>query len=133
MPPLPSLKYSCATVCPMLQLVEADTLTEIFRDNAHLCSKVSESEIQHFIHCIEKNRNVKYLKFLQTIVQGGKGSRRAQEMVMNEVGYICATTMLVTCSYTASCQICKTWVTFQLPEPYTSTVTLCTIRALTPK
>ena len=68
-----------------LQLVEADTLTEIFRDNAYLCSKVTESEIQHFIHCIEKSRNVKYLKFLQTIVQGGKGSRRAQEMVMNEV------------------------------------------------
>ena len=67
------------------QLVEADTLTEIFRDNPYLCSKVTESEIQHFIHCIEKSRNVKYLKFLQTIVKGGKGSRRAQEMVMNEV------------------------------------------------
>ena len=46
---------------------------------------MTESEIQHFIHCIEKSRNVKYLKFLQTIVKGGKGSRRAQEMVMNEV------------------------------------------------
>ena len=73
-----------------IQLVEADTLTEIFRDNAYLCGKVTESEIQHFIHCIEKSRNVKYLKFLQTIVQGGRevggqGSRRAQEMVMNEV------------------------------------------------
>ena len=50
-----------------------------------MCSKVTESEIQHFIHCIEKSRNVKYLRFLQTIVKGGKGSRRAQEMVMNEV------------------------------------------------
>ena len=69
----------------VIQLVEADTLTEIFRDNPYLCSKVTESEIQHFIHCIEKSRNVKYLKFLQTIVKGGKGSRRAQEMVMNEV------------------------------------------------
>lgn len=68
-----------------IQLVEADTLTEIFRDNPYLCSKVTESEIQHFIHCIEKSRNVKYLRFLQTIVKGGKGSRRAQEMVMNEV------------------------------------------------
>ena len=79
-------KFHCSTllyVC--MQLVEADTLTEIFRDNPYLCSKVTESEIQHFIHCIEKSRNVKYLKFLQTIVKGGKGSRRAQEMVMNEV------------------------------------------------
>ena len=74
-----------ASVFYYLQLVEADTLTEIFRDNPYLCSKVTESEIQHFIHCIEKSRNVKYLKFLQTIVQGGKGSRRTQEMVMNEV------------------------------------------------
>ena len=67
------------------QVVEAETLTEIFRDNAHLCSKVTESEVQHFVHCIEKSRNVKYLKFFQTIVQGGKGSRRAQEMVTEEV------------------------------------------------
>lgn len=67
-------------------MVEAETLTEIFRDNAHLCSKVTESEVQHFIHCIEKSRNVKFLLFFQTIVQGGKGSRRAQEMVIEEVG-----------------------------------------------
>ncbi|XP_064398624.1 inositol 1,4,5-trisphosphate receptor type 2-like isoform X2 [Halichondria panicea] len=66
-------------------VVEAETLTEIFRDNAHLCSKVTESEVQHFVHCIEKSRNVKYLKFFQTIVQGGKGSRRAQEMVTEEL------------------------------------------------
>lgn len=65
--------------------MEAETLTAIFLDNALLCSKVTESEIQHFINCIEKSRNVKYLVFLQTIVQGGKGSRRAQEMIMNEV------------------------------------------------
>ena len=49
-----------------------------------LCSKVTESEVQHFISCIEKSRNVKYLRFLQTVVKGG--SRRAQEMIMNEVG-----------------------------------------------
>ena len=64
-------------------MVEAETLTEIFRDNPLLCGKVTESEVQHFIHCIEKGRNVKFLRFLQTIVQGG--SRRGQEMVMNEV------------------------------------------------
>jgi hypothetical protein len=65
--------------------VEADTLTEIFLNNPLLCSKVTEVEIQYFVNCIEKSRNVKYLKFLQTIVKGGKGSRRAQEMIMNEV------------------------------------------------
>ena len=68
-------------------MVEAETLTEIFRDNAHLCSKVEEGMVQHFMHCIEKGRNVKYLKFLQTIVKGGKEmvNKRTQEMVMSEV------------------------------------------------
>ncbi len=68
--------------------MEAETLTEIFLNNPFLCSKVTEAEIQHFINCIEKSRNVKYLKFLQTVVQGGKGSRRAQEMIINEVGVV---------------------------------------------
>ena len=76
-----------------LQVVEAQTLTEIFRDNAHLCSKVTESEVQHFINCIEKRRHVTFLQFLQTVVQGagkgqqGKGqqSKRIQDMVMTEV------------------------------------------------
>ena len=69
-------------------MVEAETLTEVFRDNAHLCSKVSEAEVQHFVSCIEKSRNVKYIKFLQTVVMGGKSGRRVQEMVMNEVGLV---------------------------------------------
>ena len=68
------------------QIVEAVTLTEIFRDNAHLCGKVTEAEVQHFINCTEKARNVKYIQFLQTVVVGAKGNRRVQEMVMNEVG-----------------------------------------------
>ena len=65
----------------------AETLTEIFRDNTHLCSKVTESEVQHFIHCIEKACNVKYLEFLKTVVRGGKDvvNKRVQEMVMNEL------------------------------------------------
>ena len=65
----------------------AETLTEIFRDNAHLCSKVTESEVQHFIHCIEKKRHIAFLHFLQTVVQGSKGPqlKRTQDMVMNEV------------------------------------------------
>ncbi len=67
--------------------MEADTLTEIFRDNGHLCSKVSESEVQHFFNCIEKGRNVRYLEFLKTVVRGGKDTvnKRVQEMVMNEL------------------------------------------------
>ena len=65
--------------------MEAETLTEIFRDNAHLCNKVTEAEVQHFINCMEKARSVKYLYFLQTVVLGARGNRRAQEMVMNEV------------------------------------------------
>ena len=80
-------------ILSVLKVVEAETLTEIFRDNPHLCSKVTESEVQHFIHCIEKKRHVKFLEFLQTVVQGagkgqqGKGqqSKRIQDMVMNEV------------------------------------------------
>ena len=68
-------------------------MTGIFRDNPHLCCKVTESEVQYFIHCIEKKRHVKFLQFLQTVVQGaGKGgqakgqqSKRIQDMVMNEV------------------------------------------------
>ena len=71
---------------PHPQIVEAVTLTEIFRDNAHLCGKVTEAEVQHFINCTEKARNVKYIQFLQTVVVGAKGNRRVQEMVMNEVG-----------------------------------------------
>lgn len=70
---------------PTHQIMEAETLTEIFRDNAHLCNKVTEAEVQHFINCMEKARSVKYLYFLQTVVLGARGNRRAQEMVMNEV------------------------------------------------
>ena len=67
------------------QILEAETLAEIFRDNAHLCSKVSETEVQHFINCTAKARNVKYIQFLRTVVAGAKGNRRVQEMVMNGV------------------------------------------------
>lgn len=68
-------------------VIEAETLTEIFRDNSHLCGKVTEPVVQHFMHCIEKGRNVKYLVFLQTVVKGGKDviNKRVQEMVMNEL------------------------------------------------
>jgi inositol 1,4,5-triphosphate receptor type 1 len=73
-------------------VVEAETLTEIFRDNPHLCCKVTETEVQYFINCIEKKRHVKFLQFLTTVVQGagkgqqGKGQQsKIQDMVMNEL------------------------------------------------
>ena len=68
------------------QVVEALTLTEIFRDNHVLCNKVQESEIQHFIRCIEKDRDIRYLKFLQTVVKcNAVCIKRAQDLVMAEV------------------------------------------------
>ena len=81
--------------------MEAETLTEVFRDNSRLCSKVTETEVQHFVSCIEKSRNVKYLKFLQTVVMGGKSGRRVQEMVMNEVGVVnvCVRLVKIVCRY----------------------------------
>jgi len=69
-----------------LQIVEAVTLMEIFRGNAHLCNKVTEAEVQHFINCIEKARDVRYIQFLQTVVGGARVNRQVQNMVMNKVG-----------------------------------------------
>jgi len=65
------------------QILVAETLTEVFRDNAHLCSKVTVEEVEHFVDCIEKCRNVKFLKFLQTVVM--RGGRRVQDIVIGEV------------------------------------------------
>lgn len=70
-----------------IQTVEVVTLTEVFRDNGALCNKVQESEIQYFIHCIEKKgRDIRYLKFLQTIMKvNGQPIKRSQDLVMAEV------------------------------------------------
>jgi hypothetical protein len=72
----------------MFQLLEAQTMCAIFRDNNGLCSEVSERVIQHFVHCIETHgRHIQYLKFLQTVVQAnGQFIRRCQDLVMQEVG-----------------------------------------------
>lgn len=62
------------------------TLTEVFKDNAVLCNKVQESEVIYFIQCIEKERDVRFLKFLQTIMKvHGQPIKRAQDLVMAEV------------------------------------------------
>jgi hypothetical protein len=69
-----------------LPTVEAVTLTEVFKDNMVLCNKVRESEIQYFIQCIEKGRDVRFLKFLQTIMKvNGQPIKRTQELVMSEI------------------------------------------------
>ena len=66
--------------------MQALTLTEVFRDNSVLCNKVRESEVQHFFQCIEKERDVRYLKFLQTIIKvNGTPVKRSQDLVMGEV------------------------------------------------
>lgn len=62
-------------------------MTAIFQDNAVLCSDISETVVQHFVHCIETHgRHVPYLKFLQTIVKAeNKYIKKCQDMVMAEV------------------------------------------------
>jgi len=69
------------------QLLEAETLCMLFRDNAALCSEVTERVVQHFIRCIETHgRHMQYLKFLQTIVKSENTYiRKCQDMVMSEV------------------------------------------------
>nr|KAG5704617.1 hypothetical protein BaRGS_031881 [Batillaria attramentaria] len=68
-------------------VLEAQTMRAIFRDNASLCSDVTERVVQHFVHCIESHgRHVHYIKFLQTIVKAeGQYIRRCQDLVMAEV------------------------------------------------
>ena len=58
----------------------------MFKDNAALCQEVQESEIQYFLHCIEKGRDIRYLQFLQTIMKvHGQPVKRSQDLVMAEV------------------------------------------------
>jgi len=59
----------------------------LFRDNAALCSEVTEHVVQHFVRCIETHgRHMQYLKFLQTIVKSENTYiRKCQDMVMSVV------------------------------------------------
>lgn len=85
-----------------MQVVEALTLTEVFRDNPVLCNKVRESEVQHFFRCIEKDRDVRYLLFLQTIIKvNGAPLKRSQDLVMGEVREILCVRSLRMCFYCA--------------------------------
>lgn len=60
----------------------------IFSNNYQLCSEISESVLQHFIHCLATHgRHVQYLNFLHTIIKAeGKYVKKCQDMIMTEVG-----------------------------------------------
>lgn len=70
-----------------LQLQEAETVQHIFSNNYQLCSEISESVLQHFIHCLATHgRHVQYLNFLHTIIKAeGKYVKKCQDMIMTEV------------------------------------------------
>uniref|UniRef100_UPI00358E2778 inositol 1,4,5-trisphosphate-gated calcium channel ITPR1-like n=1 Tax=Myxine glutinosa TaxID=7769 RepID=UPI00358E2778 len=69
------------------ELQAAETMQHIFLDNPELCSEVTESVVQHFVHCIERHgRHMQYLRFLQTIVRArGKHIKKCQDLVMAEL------------------------------------------------
>uniref|UniRef100_A0A8C9TMY1 Inositol 1,4,5-trisphosphate receptor n=1 Tax=Scleropages formosus TaxID=113540 RepID=A0A8C9TMY1_SCLFO len=68
-------------------LLEAETVQHIFSNNYQLCSEISESVLQHFIHCLATHgRHVQYLNFLHTIIKAeGKYIKKCQDMIMTEL------------------------------------------------
>ncbi|KAK7884734.1 hypothetical protein WMY93_027857 [Mugilogobius chulae] len=68
-------------------LQEAETVQHIFSNNYQLCSEISESVLQHFIHCLATHgRHVQYLNFLHTIIKAeGKYVKKCQDMIMTEL------------------------------------------------
>lgn len=70
-----------------VQLLEAETVQHIFSNNYQLCNEISESVLQHFIHCLATHgRHVHYLNFLHTIIKAeGKYVKKCQDMIMTEV------------------------------------------------
>ncbi|XP_062418079.1 inositol 1,4,5-trisphosphate receptor type 3 isoform X2 [Pungitius pungitius] len=68
-------------------LQEAETVQHIFCNNYQLCSEISESVLQHFIHCLATHgRHVQYLNFLHTIIKAeGKYVKKCQDMIMTEL------------------------------------------------
>ncbi|XP_068181025.1 inositol 1,4,5-trisphosphate-gated calcium channel ITPR3 isoform X2 [Antennarius striatus] len=68
-------------------LLEAETIQYIFSNNYQLCSEISESVLQHFIHCLATHgRHVQYLNFLHTIIKAeGKYVKKCQDMIMTEL------------------------------------------------
>ncbi|XP_056279702.1 inositol 1,4,5-trisphosphate receptor type 3 isoform X2 [Pseudoliparis swirei] len=68
-------------------LLEAETVQHIFCNNYQLCSEISESILQHFVHCLATHgRHVQYLYFLHTIIKAeGKYVKKCQDMIMTEL------------------------------------------------
>ncbi|XP_061908632.1 inositol 1,4,5-trisphosphate receptor type 3 [Entelurus aequoreus] len=68
-------------------LLEAETVQHIFCNNYQLCTEISESVLQHFIHCLATHgRHVHYLNFLHTIIKAeGKYVKKCQDMIMTEL------------------------------------------------
>uniref|UniRef100_A0A3B4XD90 Inositol 1,4,5-trisphosphate receptor n=1 Tax=Seriola lalandi dorsalis TaxID=1841481 RepID=A0A3B4XD90_SERLL len=68
-------------------LLEAETVQHIFSNNYQLCTEISESVLQHFIHCLATHgRHVQYLNFLHTIIKAeGKYVKKCQDMIMTEL------------------------------------------------
>ncbi|XP_054628941.1 inositol 1,4,5-trisphosphate receptor type 3 isoform X2 [Dunckerocampus dactyliophorus] len=68
-------------------LLDAETVQHIFCNNYQLCTEISESVLQHFIHCLATHgRHVHYLNFLHTIIKAeGKYVKKCQDMIMTEL------------------------------------------------
>ncbi|XP_072886532.1 inositol 1,4,5-trisphosphate-gated calcium channel ITPR3 isoform X1 [Hemitrygon akajei] len=68
-------------------ILEAETMQHIFMNNYQLCSEISETVLQHFVHCLATHgRHVKYLEFMHTIIKAdGKYIKKCQDMVMTEL------------------------------------------------
>uniref|UniRef100_A0A8B9LAB4 Inositol 1,4,5-trisphosphate receptor n=1 Tax=Astyanax mexicanus TaxID=7994 RepID=A0A8B9LAB4_ASTMX len=68
-------------------VLEAETVQFIFSNNYQLCTEISETVLQHFIHCLATHgRHVQYLNFLHTIIKAeGKYVKKCQDMIMTEL------------------------------------------------
>lgn len=75
------------SVLSVPQVLEAETVQHIFSNNFLLCTEISETVLQHFIHCLATHgRHVQYLNFLHTIIKAeGKYVKKCQDMIMTEV------------------------------------------------
>lgn len=87
-------------------------MQHIFSNNYQLCSEISESVLQHFIHCLATHgRHVQYLNFLHTIIKAeGKYVKKCQDMIMTEVRRGGGTGRLVSERGAVSCTLtCRSW------------------------
>nr|AAT47836.1 inositol 1,4,5-triphosphate receptor [Oikopleura dioica] len=68
-------------------ILDAQTMTAIFKGNAELCNSMTLSIVQQFVSCIEKHgRSAEYIDFLMTVVRDSDRNRKQiQDMVMIEL------------------------------------------------